>query len=675
MSIELRLTQWKKTGIATFFLVVMLCGTLLSVNLRIGAVAGLSVGIMIGIFLSVGVIKLNRLCDTKKDMFFISVYVLLSYLVLGMLAGFMSSSILIALFTILHRPLVPSILFSICFSASLFPFLFWHLQSRFTAIHYESPNHRFISGPLNTLFVLSVKNLLFTLGIIILSVSIVYLTSFIVNRINILLGLVLFVFLCILIGTAGWLAFRQSAIVVPPEKDSVLQKNAAHNKVSNSRNILVIGLDGLCWDVINPLLERGYLSNMASLIKDGSSGYLQTIAPTFTPAIWTSIATGKLPVKHGIMDFRVCTFKGMTGSVRQFPPYFGVKGILERIDNIIPFDLIKYMPVTSELWMSRPVWDVLSEYEKKVGIVGWYPTWPVYEINGFLVTERAHCLDLEKCVYPDILREEVNPFIELRHQCNRPSLETVLAAGPLTEGIDQFIELSDMKDDLLPLDSNSRHELEILKFEYLKDKTYMNIAHHSFGRFHDMDFRAVYLHGPDAVAHNFWKWREPEYFRDVDENDIRIFSKVVDKYYIHIDKFIGRLLQNIDENTVVMIISDHGERPLYGGHWRHRTQTTHDLSTPGVIILWGKDIKKGQKLAEAGVLDITPTILYLMNLPVGHDMDGKVLTEAIDNRLLKELPVKYISSYGKWERGSLKPSTSSADAEIERRLRGLGYID
>lgn len=124
-----------------------------------------------------------------------------------------------------------------------------------------------------------------------------------------------------------------------------------------------------------------------------------------------------------------------------------------------------------------------------------------------------------------------------------------------------------------------------------------------------------------------------------------------------------------------MIISDHGERPLYGGHWRHRTQTTHDLSTPGVIILWGKDIKKGQKLADAGVLDITPTILYLMNLPVGHDMDGKVLTEAIDNRLLSKFPVKFISSHGKWERASLKPSTSSADAEIERRLRGLGYID
>ncbi|NIM90458.1 MAG: sulfatase-like hydrolase/transferase [Candidatus Aminicenantes bacterium] len=445
--------------------------------------------------------------------------------------------------------------------------------------------------------------------------------------------------------------------------------------MKNSRSILVIGLDGLCWDVISPLLERGYLSNLARLIKDGSSGYLQTIAPTFTPAVWTSIATGKLPVKHGIMDFRTCTFKGMTGSVRQFPPYFGIKGILERMDNILPFDLLKYLPVTSELWLSRPVWDVLSEYEKKVGIVGWYPTWPVYEVNGFLVTERAHCLDLEKCVYPNILREEVNPFIELRHQCHRPSHETVLAAGPLTGKIDQFMELSDMKDGLLPEDSDSRPELEILKFEYLKDTTYMNIAQHLFGKYHDLDFRAVYLHGPDAVAHNFWKWREPEYYRDVDENDIRMFSKVIDKYYIHMDKFIGRLLQNIDENTVVMIISDHGERPLYGGHWRHRTQTTHDLSTPGVVILWGKDIKKGQKLEEAGVLDITPTILYLMNLPVGHDMDGKVLTEAIEERLLDELPAKYISSYGKWRLSELKPSASSADAEIERRLKGLGYID
>ena len=675
MSIEFRPTKWKKIGVTGFLLIAMLCGALLSFNLRIGIVAGLSVGIMLGIFLSVGVIRLNRLHDTKKDIFLISVYILLSYIILGMLAGFISSSILVMLFALLHRSFGPSFVYSVVFSAAFFPFLFWHLQSRLTATHYESPDHRFIPGPLNTLFVLSFKNLLLTLGIIILSVSIAYLIFLILNRINIFLGLLLFVSLCVLIGIGGWLAFRRSAIVVPPEKESAPQKKAVHNKVNNSRSILVIGLDGLCWDVISPLLERGYLSNLTSLIKDGSSGYLQTIAPTFTPAVWTSIATGKLPVKHGIMDFRACAFKGMTGSVRKFPPYFGVKGILDRMDNILPFDLLKYLPVTSELWLSRPVWDVLSEYKKKAGIVGWYPTWPAYEINGFLVTERTHCLDLEKCVFPDILREEVNPFIELRHQSNRPSRETVLAAGPLTEGIDQFVNLSDTKDDLLPLDSHSRPKLEILKFEYLKDKTYMNIAQHLFGKYHDLDFRAVYLHGPDAVAHNFWKWRQPEYFRDVDENDIKMFSKVIDQYYIHMDKFIGRMLQDIDENTVVMIISDHGERPLYGGHWRHRTQTTHDLSTPGVVILWGKDIKKGLKLEGAGVLDITPTILYLLNLPVGQDMDGKVLTEAIDERLLEELPVKYVSSYGKWELGKLKPSVSSADAEIERRLKGLGYID
>jgi arylsulfatase A-like enzyme len=88
----------------------------------------------------------------------------------------------------------------------------------------------------------------------------------------------------------------------------------------------------------------------------------------------------------------------------------------------------------------------------------------------------------------------------------------------------------------------------------------------------------------------------------------------------------------------------------------------------------GKHVKKGIDLSGSSLFDITPTILTLYGLPVGLDMDGKPLTQVMDEEFLSRHPVRYVSTYETGERRVPRAVTSTEDEEIKERLRALGYI-
>src|SRR3990172_11273772 len=70
-----------------------------------------------------------------------------------------------------------------------------------------------------------------------------------------------------------------------------------------SHKVVLIGLDGGTYRVLNPLMEEGRLPNIARLLKNGSHGTLLSTIPPVTAPAWTSLLTGKNPGKHGIFNF------------------------------------------------------------------------------------------------------------------------------------------------------------------------------------------------------------------------------------------------------------------------------------------------------------------------------------------------------------------------------------
>jgi predicted AlkP superfamily phosphohydrolase/phosphomutase len=138
---------------------------------------------------------------------------------------------------------------------------------------------------------------------------------------------------------------------------------------------------------------------------------------------------------------------------------------------------------------------------------------------------------------------------------------------------------------------------------------------------------------------------------------------VVGEIYIQLDRYLGELLDLVPDDATVVVISDHGMRPLdnAGYHAPH-----------GILVARGDGIRQNAKIHGASVLDIAPTLLHLFGAPIPHDMDGKLLPQLFDRQwLVSHLP-RYVEMDTSRSIGE-KALTEGRD-EIMEELRALGYI-
>jgi hypothetical protein len=118
-------------------------------------------------------------------------------------------------------------------------------------------------------------------------------------------------------------------------------------------------------------------------------------------------------------------------------------------------------------------------------------------------------------------------------------------------------------------------------------------------------------------------------------------------YYEHLDRFLGRLLAARD-GTLVAIVSAQGAAPI---GWWDRLQGggslggTFEGAPDGVFILAGPGIRAGALIADPRLVDVAPTLLYALGLPVARDLDGRVLTGAFEASFLARRPLSFFPSY------------------------------
>ena len=268
--------------------------------------------------------------------------------------------------------------------------------------------------------------------------------------------------------------------------------------------VVLIGLDGADWNVMRPLMAEGRLPTLSSLVDSGASGDLRSLSPMLSPALWTTVVTGVGPDRHGIRDF---VYK-KTGTYSQ--PIVSAK-VRERL----------------------ALWNIFSELEVSVGIVDWYATWPAEEVNGFVVSDRIKTLgaEAEGVTYP--------AFDSLQHALVPDDLPEFPAHKRLTERFDE-----------LPTGLDKALREDLYRYSLVKN----------LYRSYDPDFFAFYLKGIDAVGHFYWKYFEPdtEVYGEVDESGIALLGSVIPDYYELCDQVLGDFLSELDPNTTVLVISDHG---------------------------------------------------------------------------------------------------------------------
>jgi tetratricopeptide (TPR) repeat protein len=439
----------------------------------------------------------------------------------------------------------------------------------------------------------------------------------------------------------------------PPDLLATVESRALTGRLADTgTKVAILGLDGADWQIIDPLIARGQLPNLARLKSRGAWGNLKSMHPMLSPLLWTSVATGKPPEQHGIIDFLVKDAR--TGAT---------------------------VPVSSRGRKVKALWNIFSDAGKSVGFVAWWATWPAETVNGYLVSDRvAYSLfgyeaaegDRAGATYPPGYYQEIKPRLLDDSRIPLAEVQRFVRVAPG--------EWSDLRGRIRQ-DPKVAYRLPVNHLTKIlaSSVSYQAIGLDLLGR-GQPDLFSVYYQGIDEVCHRFAHYMPPKMGMVTDEEYAK-YHDTVFAYYRYQDRLLGEVLARLSPDTTVIVMSDHGFRnggdrppndPPYiegkPGLWHRRY---------GILILAGPPIKPGP-LDTTNLLDIAPTVLYLAGLPVAEDMEGRVIGEAIDGRFRARFPVRTIPSYegiGRPLAGSRDVvADSRVDEEMIEQLRSLGYI-
>ncbi len=200
-------------------------------------------------------------------------------------------------------------------------------------------------------------------------------------------------------------------------------------------------------------------------------------------------------------------------------------------------------------------------------------------------------------------------------------------------------------------------------------------ATHLLAEHRDWDFTAVYYRAIDEVCHHFMPFHPPR-MDGVPEADFEIYRHVVTGIYRLHDLLLQRLMQLAGPDAAVMLVSDHG---FHSDHLRPRftprvpAGITVWHRPQGVIAAAGPGFRRSDPVYGARLLDVAPTVLHWFGLPVGADMEGRVLEEAFD-------PPRPVETVPTWEKPGEPPRErvsfgEDADRALLEQFQDLGYID
>ena len=353
------------------------------------------------------------------------------------------------------------------------------------------------------------------------------------------------------------------------------------------RNVLLLGFEGLSLDILFPLVSEGKLPNFSWLVDNGSWGRLGTLAPTESLLLGHSLATGVRPAKHRQLSASVYRTV-LDGPGLEVTPRY----ILFR--QMIRLGLLEVRP-----GVPRPG---LTELRR------------VLEANGstalaFLPSQA------DTAGEPDAAAEKA------------------FGQAFKVEGSDRS------------------RLLQVARRAFARDwgleaAAFAEKGRRSPGYFH------LRLDGLNTVEAYFYKYAFPEQFGQIDQEEINRYGPVIDRYYQYYDQVVGKVLASLKENDLLVVYSPHGVEPL--PMWKRFVEWVlgnsdisayHEDKPDGAVFFYGTGIARRNTVEGLGILDIAPTLLYALGLPVGKDMDGIVQSAVFVGEFTAENPIFSISSY------------------------------
>lgn len=426
--------------------------------------------------------------------------------------------------------------------------------------------------------------------------------------------------------------------------------------------VIVLGLDGVTWDKIDPRIARGELANFARLRAEGSTARLRTIVPTASPSIWTTFVTGVLPAEHRIQDFVV-------RRAAFLPSHDLAVNNRTMRRALASLGLHSVTPVSSNLRFSKALWNIATEMDISSLTVGWWASYPAETVKGWIVSdaviedwEQWFLTTKEKglrrslgATYPEELAAEIAPL--------RRSLSSLTR-----EELGQFLVVDDdaWAEFRAHVKVDRNKPMSIFPSSYLREEFLLDVTT-KLDDEHRPEIVLCYTRLTDDVGHFFWEYSETEDAKvlGLDPKLVSRYGGVVDNSYSWADGVVGRFLARLGPKDTLVVVSDHGWERVGLGQYHHSN------GPDGIIAFFGAFVKPGRLASSPHILDVMPTLLYLAGIPKGKEMPGRAVREAFT--LTRE--ERTIPTWDTVRFGTLEAIQSfDSDARVNL-LRQVGYVE
>jgi hypothetical protein len=392
---------------------------------------------------------------------------------------------------------------------------------------------------------------------------------------------------------------------------------------ASTPRVTIIAIDAGSLELVTTAAAEGRLANFGRILDSGAVMHLATLHPTSAEAIWAAVATGKLPQKNQVRSAGLYLPAGGGDPIRLLPDFCFANGVVR-------FGLLTEQPHSSAAVRSRTLWGILSQSGISTGVVNWPLTYPAPAVRGYVVSDRYVQLaatvsgsDDAHLLYPPDLAEETRPVVRA---ASHEGLASVLgaAARDLPRRHQTPGQIDWVYDQLArTLEESRAPQVGITRYQSL-----------------------------DPVGHYFLRYAAPSRFGDVTDEERRRLGSVLESHYRLMDLAIGRAIDELERDDLLLVVSAYGMEPLgFGKRMLERIigdpelSGTHEAAPDGFLMAYGASVAKAPSLRRASVVDVTPTVLYFLGLSIGRDMDGFARTDLFQPSFTQERPITFIPTY------------------------------
>ena len=339
--------------------------------------------------------------------------------------------------------------------------------------------------------------------------------------------------------------------------------------------VAIFGIDGADWELISELSADGRIPNIRALALGGTTASLQTIQPTASPLVWTSLATGLPPDRHGVIDF---------------------------------VDRPTKRPVDSSTRRTPALWDIAEAFGRQAITVNWWTDWPARQ-EGATTFDTPVTLQ-RGAVYPPQLAQRVAQFEVPPQTIQAPQVR-------------RFLNITDAEFTAAVNGGGPSDPINLFRDVLAKTWTDHRVAVSLYQQQEPLLLMVNY-EGTDVVNHLFAPYHPP-YREGMSQTNFRKYWPTVANYYAEVDRLIGEWMKVLSDDTTVIIVSAHGFR---WGKDRPRMQPTgraalSDHRNPGVFIAYGNHVAASRGNRVISLYDIVPTVLAVLGLPESTEMPGQ----------------------------------------------------